>query len=528
MSDNCSQNTFILEATARKLNCHGNRISYVLVCTDGSRSKKSGWLYNVCLLDKDGAIHEVQAIGIDTLSSAFPGFKLKNIKKKINQEYYNCKDLTEAKLSRPSLAVDMILGTDLASLLPVQCAKIKDLVIMKSKFGNGYTCMGHNKHHVTFIDKFSGTRANVCGAEDIIMLPEIACNHVGTKDIQFLECINTESVGVNNTPKCKSCKIKTDTCTECKLITENTTYLEHLQDIQIEDSIEKLPNGPGYIVSYPYNSEIDHLLPNYEISLKRAENIESMLKKKPDDMLKLNKVIRESFQKDTFRWLTQSEIDNWSGPYHYVPMNVVYKESESTPIRCIFDCGQPDANGRSLNTCMGKGSNPINNFNVVILNFRGAQKVACGDIKKMFNQIVVREQDMHLRRFLWRPDGYGGEQPWRVAVPTCVNFGETAAPGIATKVKNRTADDNEHISKSVADMIKHNCIMDDINITCRYDEDINDNIAKAEQILAKGNFTFKNWIKSGDKTEKNLENEVAKSLGLHWKTNKIFLYIESN
>ena len=43
--------------------------------------------------------------------------------------------------------------------------------------------------------------------------------------------------------------------------------------------------------------------------------------------------------------------------------------------------------------------------------------------------------------------------------------------------------------------------MDDINITCRYDEDINDNIAKAEQILAKGNFTFKNWIKSGDKTE---------------------------
>ena len=127
MSDNCSQNTFILEATARKLNCHGNRISYVLVCTDGSRSKKSGWLYNVCLLDKDGAIHEVQAIGIDTLSSAFPGFKLKNIKKKINQEYYNCKDLTEAKLSRPSLAVDMILGTDLASLLllPVQCAKLK-------------------------------------------------------------------------------------------------------------------------------------------------------------------------------------------------------------------------------------------------------------------------------------------------------------------------------------------------------------------------------------------------------------------
>ena len=117
------------------------------------------------------------------------------------------------------------------------------------------------------------------------------------------------------------------------------------------------------------------------------------------------------------------------------------------------------------------------------MNFRGAQKVACGDIKKMFNQIAVRDQDMHLRRFLYRPDGFGGSQPWKTAVPTCVNFGETAAPSIATKVKNRTADDNIHISPSVADMIKHNCIMDDINITCKYIENINDNIAKAEKIL---------------------------------------------
>ena len=71
---------------------------------------------------------------------------------------------------------------------------------------------------------------------------------------------------------------------------------------------------------------------------------------------------------------------------------------------------------------------------------------------------------MHLRRFLWRPDGLGGNHPWRIAVPTSVNFGETAAPTIATKVKNRAAEDYKHISEDVSKMIIRDCIMDDINI----------------------------------------------------------------
>ena len=96
-----------------------------------------------------------------------------------------------------------------------------------------------------------------------------------------------------------------------------------------------------------------------------------------------------------------------------------------------------------------KGKNPINHFGGVILNFRAAEQVASGDIKKMFNQIAVRPKDMHLRRFFFRPD-----------------VGETAAPTVATKVKNRAADDNKNISEKVAKMIKKNCIMDDINVDC--------------------------------------------------------------
>ena len=206
-------------------------------------------------------------------------------------------------------------------------------------------------------------------------------------------------------------------------------------------------------------------------------------------------------------------------------MSVTYKDSESTPIRPIFDSGQPDRNGRSLNSSMSKGRNPINNFGTVILNFRAAEQVASGDIRRMFHQIQVRDQDMHLRRFFWRLDGFGGSEPWRIAVPTSVNFGETAAPTIATKVKNRAAEDYKDISEDVSKMIIKNCIMDDINIDAPYSGNLDDNIDKAEKILKNGKFTFKKWIKSGEKGEKSIgeSDSVAKSLGLFWKTEKDLL-----
>ena len=100
-----------------------------------------------------------------------------------------------------------------------------------------------------------------------------------------------------------------------------------------------------------------------------------------------------------------------------------------------------------------------------------------------------------------RPDGLGGVQPWRVAACTVVNFGETAAPSIAVKVKNRCADDFGQDSPQVTDQIKRHCIMDDINISCKYTENIDERIKKAEDILANGNFSFKGWIKAGEKQQ---------------------------
>ena len=300
-----------------------------------------------------------------------------------------------------------------------------------------------------------------------------------------------------------------------------TTYLEHLQDEQIKENIEYLPKEERFIASYPYTNEVLNLLPNKETVMKRALSFENNLKKNPEDIKLLNESLFDSFDRGVFRFLSPQEIQDWSGQVHYIPMNRIYKESESTPVRLVFDSGQPDRNGRSLNGCMGKGKNPLNHFGSVVMNFRAAEQVACGDIKKMFNQIRVRDEDQHLRRFFIRPDGFAGKEDFKEAVITCINFGEKAAGGVATAVKDRCAQENSEIHPEVAKNIQKDCFMDDVNVSAKYTESIDEKIAKAEEIMSKGGFKFKAWVKSGQEGEKEIgksECGVTKSLGMSWKT----------
>ena len=519
MWDNCSQSTFIRNSVAKKLKLKGEPISFILVCTDGTEKKTTGMKYQVVLIDKERNRHEIEAIGLETISNVYSGARL--LKPLVVYDEGRHKTLNNCDLQRTSGTLDILAGTDIASLHPHSHYSIDNLVIMKTIFGSGWTVMGHNSALIKISNPKMKFHVNVCQVKNI---RSTASNIVGvkTKDLQFLEAVSTESVGVGTVPKCRTCKIRSDKCPECHLITNNTTYLEYLQDLQIAENIKKIEGEDGYIASYPYNNEVSLLLPNEEICRKRTETMENNLKKVPADLADINAKIEESFNNGVFRYLSQKELDEWDGPVHYLPMNVNYKDSLSTPIRLCFDSSQPDKNGRSLNSVMGKGRNPINNFGTVIINFRAAEQVASGDISKMFNRIKVQPQDMHLRRFLVRPDGLGGKEEWKVAVATVVNFGETAAPAVATSVKNRAAEDNKHISEEVSRMIKKDCIMDDINISAKYDEDLDKNIQKAEQILAPGNFKFKKWIKSneGDGEKEIKSSDLSKSLGLHWHTGK--------
>ena len=123
---------------------------------------------------------------------------------------------------------------------------------MKSIFGTGWTLHGHNKDCIIFTSKHKGTKANCCAVQSPIGAPEINCHTAATKDLQFLDAMSTESIGIQVPPKCTSCKAISDKCLECKAATNSMTYLEYLQDQEINSKIEYQPEKQRYIASYPY------------------------------------------------------------------------------------------------------------------------------------------------------------------------------------------------------------------------------------------------------------------------------------
>ena len=141
MFDNCSQNSFILEDFAKQLKLNGTPISFILVTTDGKRTQKSGNLYQIRLKDKENNVHQIDVIGIDQISSKFPGFTVRNISKKLSKSD-GLETLTDTKLNRKSGSLDLLIGSDLPSLHPVKVGQVGELSILKSIFGTGFTVMG--------------------------------------------------------------------------------------------------------------------------------------------------------------------------------------------------------------------------------------------------------------------------------------------------------------------------------------------------------------------------------------------------
>ena len=64
MFDNCSQNTFLCEKSAKKYQLKGDHVSYILVTTDGEKKNMTGTLYDLELIDRYSNTHQIQTIGI--------------------------------------------------------------------------------------------------------------------------------------------------------------------------------------------------------------------------------------------------------------------------------------------------------------------------------------------------------------------------------------------------------------------------------------------------------------------------------
>ena len=201
-------------------------------------------------------------------------------------------------------------------------------------------------------------------------------------------------------------------------------------------------------VKLPWKSTRNNLRNNRVQAWSRSMNLEKYLKKKDPGLLKLfQEQVTEMITTDVLREVPPSY------PHRYLPLlAVITPEKESTKLRVCLDSKSKFA-GLSLNDALLKGKMKMNDIFETILQFRCGKYTLVGDIRKMFWQIKITEEDQKYHGVIFNGKTY---------VFTRVGFGNNNSPPIADTGMLKMAYNGKESHPLAARALIDNRYMDDI------------------------------------------------------------------
>ena len=171
-------------------------------------------------------------------------------------------------------------------------------------------------------------------------------------------------------------------------------------------------------VAYPYIKDPAALRNNRGAVTKMAEKLEVRLKRE-GRLAEYNTEFQGFLDRGAIREVSDSELDEYNGPTQYVSHHPVYKEGTgSTRLRIVSNSSLPNS-GTSLNDCMPRGPNNINDAFQVLIRFRSYTAVLVLDIAKAYQQMRTSTKDTFVRLMVWRLE----EGTWRTYGFITVTFG---------------------------------------------------------------------------------------------------------
>ncbi|XP_035221947.1 uncharacterized protein LOC118194846 [Stegodyphus dumicola] len=255
-----------------------------------------------------------------------------------------------------------------------------------------------------------------------------------------------------------------------------------------------------YEVQLPWVIEKDCLSPNFDIARQRLNSTTHRL---------IQKGKFEDYKNVFTDWLNEGIIEKvpeheMNNQCHYLPHKGVFKETSTTKLRPVFDASCKDKNSRSLNDCLEKGPNLLEQIIPIILRFRKNRIGVISDIRKAFLQMSVNKSDRDFLRFLWWKDF--DKEELRVFRHKRVVFGLNCSPFLLAAVLSHHIDLNSSKYPETAENLKESFYVDNCITSVPDEETLTRFIEESKQILDSASFDLRGWehtslLKSEDSIE---------------------------
>ncbi|XP_058827197.1 uncharacterized protein LOC131687160 [Topomyia yanbarensis] len=229
---------------------------------------------------------------------------------------------------------------------------------------------------------------------------------------------------------------------------------------------------------------------SYAMAERRLVCLEKKLGKDQELKRKVLEQIEEYLERGYAHKATEEELRNsdqlrvW-----YLPLGIVRNPRKPEKVRIVWDAAAR-VGDVSLNSMLLSGPDLLTPLLKVMFQFRQRQYVAVGDVRQMFHQLLVRQTDRQVQRFLFRSEP---EQAPTVYVMDVVIFGASCSPCLAQYVKNTNAREFEELYPEATLAIINNTYVDDfLDSKDTVDETVQI-VEEVRLIFDKAGFEIRNW-----------------------------------
>ncbi|XP_055644239.1 uncharacterized protein LOC129780226 [Toxorhynchites rutilus septentrionalis] len=253
---------------------------------------------------------------------------------------------------------------------------------------------------------------------------------------------------------------------------------------------------------------------SYPMALRRLECLERRMSRDPELKENLHRQMREYEAKGYAHKAIPEELEA-ANPRRiwYLPVGAVVNPKKPGKIRMVWDAAAK-VNGVSLNGALLKGPDQLSSLPGVLFRFRLYCIAVSSDVKEMFHQLRIRDEDKISQLFLWRNNP--SEKP-TVYMMDVATFGSTCSPASAQFIKNRNAEQYAELHPEAAKAIVHDHYVDDYLASFSSVEEAAKVASDVRYIHGKAGFNLHNWRSNSSILLQKLgeiQQEAVKQLNL--------------